>query len=319
MATASWAGLALVCPACRSPLAPDPGGVLCPSCGARYSERDGMLDLRLGRAGAPGFDPHYFSFLAESDRRHFWFKARREVVREALARVIADPEKHRLFDVGCGSGGLLEFLASSGIRVAGACDAYVESLRLVQQRVGAPLVLTDEGRLPPLGAGQTLLGLFDVLEHIDDDEGTLTFLHSVLEPGGILALTVPAHPFLFDEMDVLAHHRRRYRLPDLRRKLERAGFRVERITHFMSPLVAPLLLLRSLGRLFGGQGSASDRRAVELRPLAGLNELLTLLLSAERLLLRRFSLPFGSSILALAVRPPPGAARVHSGSVAEQT
>ena len=220
--------------------------------------------------------------------------------------MVADPEKHRLFDVGCGSGGLLEFLASSGIRVAGACDAYVESLRLVRQRVRAPLVLIDEGRLPPLGAGQTLLGLFDVLEHIDDDEGTLGFLYSVLEPGGVLALTVPAHPFLFDEMDVLAHHRRRYRLPDLRRKLERAGFRVERITHFMSPLVAPLLLLRSLGRLFAGRRSASGRRAVELRPLPGLNELLTFLLSAERLLLRWFSLPFGSSILAMAVRPRRG-------------
>lgn len=309
MATASWAGLALVCPACRTPLAPGLGGVSCPSCGASYVERDGMLDLRVGREGAPGFDPHYFSFLAESDRRHFWFKGRREVVREAVERVIADPEKHRLFDVGCGSGGLLEFLASSGIRVAGACDAYVESLRLVRQRVAAPLVLTDEGRLPPLGAGQTFLGLFDVLEHIDDDEGTLSFLFSVLEPGGILALTVPAHPFLFDEMDVLAHHRRRYRLPDLRRKLEQAGFRVARITHFMSPLVAPLLLLRSLGRLFASRRSAGSRRALELRPLPGLNELLTLLLSAERLLLRFVSLPFGSSILAVAVRPRTSEAR----------
>ncbi|HEY6547157.1 MAG TPA: methyltransferase domain-containing protein [Vicinamibacteria bacterium] len=299
----SWADLALVCPACRAPLFCGPGGASCPSCGARYEVRDGVLDLRVGREGAPGFDPHYFSFLAEYDRRHFWFKGRREVVREALQRVIADPERHRLFDVGCGSGGLLEFLVSQGIRVAGACDAYAESLRLVRQRVDAPLVLTDEGRLPPLGAGQTLLGLFDVLEHIDDDQGTLGFLFSVLEPGGVLALTVPAHPFLFDEMDVLAHHRRRYVRSELRRKLEHAGFRVERITHFMSPLVAPLLVMRSLGRLFGGRRSAGSRRALELRPLPGLNEVLTLLLSVERLLLRFVSLPFGSSILAVAVRP----------------
>jgi SAM-dependent methyltransferase len=313
-ATASWAGLALVCPACRTPLVPGLGGVSCPSCGASYRERDGILDLRVGRAGAPGFDPHYFSFLAESDRRNFWFKGRRELVREAVERVIVDPENHRLFDVGCGSGGLLEFLASSGIRVAGACDAYVESLHLVRQRVAAPLLLTDEGRLPPLGAGQTFLGLFDVLEHIDDDEGTLAFLFSVLEPGGLLALTVPAHPFLFDEMDLLAHHRRRYRLRDLRQKLERAGFRVERITHFMSPLVVPLLLLRFLGRLFAGRSSAPRRRALELRSFPGLNELLAALLVAERLLLRFVSLPFGSSILALAVRPPTGK---DDGSVVE--
>src|SRR4029078_9351796 len=117
------------------------------------------------------------------------------------------------------------------IPLAGACDAYLESLRLVRRLVEAPLARVDAGRLPPLAAGQSLIGLFDVLEHIDDDEGTLLFLASVLEPGGYLALTVPANPFLFDEMDELAHHRRRYRRGDLGKKLEAAGFETVLLTH----------------------------------------------------------------------------------------
>ena len=52
----------------------------------------------------------------------------------------------------------------------------------------------DEGRVPPLGAGYSLVSLFDVLEHIDDDLGTLRHTESILEPGGFLVLTVPAHP-----------------------------------------------------------------------------------------------------------------------------
>jgi 2-polyprenyl-3-methyl-5-hydroxy-6-metoxy-1,4-benzoquinol methylase len=292
-----------VCPACRSSLEAAEGGARCVACPRLYPEHDGILDLRLGSIASPGFDPHYFAFLAESDRRHFWFRARREIIRDAITRVVGDRAKRGLFDVGCGSGGLLQFLAESGVPVVGACDAYPESLRIVRGRVSTPLLLVDEGRLPPLGVGYSLIGLFDVLEHIDDDVETLRFLHSILEPGGHVALTVPAHPFLFDEMDELAHHRRRYKRAELGEKLRAAGFEVKVLTHFMSPLVPPLLLARLLGRLFFGRKRARERRDAELRVSPALNAMLGPVLSVERAVLRHVSLPFGSSILALAARP----------------
>ena len=201
------------------------------------------------------------------------------------------------------SGGLLQFLSKSGVPVAGACDAYAESLRIVRERVKTPLVLVDEGRLPPLGQGYSLVGLFDVLEHIDEDVETLRFLHSVLEPGGHLALTVPAHPFLFDEMDELAHHRRRYRRSELKEKLRAAGFEVKLLTHFMSPLVPPLVLMRALGRAFFGpseRGAATAGRSSS--PFPRSTQALRLVLGLERRLLRYVSLPFGSSIIAVAAR-----------------
>ena len=300
----TWSGLPLVCPTCRAPLEAAEGGARCAVCPRLYGEDDGILDLRLGSTGSPGFDPHYFAFLAESDRKHFWFRARREVIRDTIARVVGDRVGRGLFDMGCGSGGLLQFLAESGVPVAGACDAYPESLRIVRGRVRAPLLLVDEGRLPPLGAGYSLIGLFDVLEHIDKDVETLRFLHSVLEPGGHLALTVPAHPFLFDEMDELAHHRRRYRRSELRDKLRAAGFEVKLLTHFMSPLVPPLVLLRVLGRAVMGRQRAGERRTAELRVFPALNEVLHFVLSLERFALRYVSLPFGSSIIAVAARSP---------------
>jgi SAM-dependent methyltransferase len=303
MSGSSWSGLPLVCPQCRTRLEAAPGGARCSACERLFAEDAGILDLRLGRTASPGFDPHYFAFLAESDRHHFWFRARREVIRDAITRAARDGAARGFFDLGCGSGGLLQYLAESGVRVMGACDAYPESLRIVRGRVGAPLVLVDEGRLPPLGAGYPLVGLFDVLEHIDEDAETLRFLRSILEPGGHLVLTVPAHPFLFDEMDVLAHHRRRYRRRELRDKLEAAGFEVLTLTHFMSPLVPPLVLVRVIGRtLFGGK-PASERRNVELRVFPPVNAVLRLVLAVERLVLRYVSLPFGSSILAVARRP----------------
>jgi SAM-dependent methyltransferase len=298
-----WSGLPLVCPACRSPLEAADSGARCPVCPRLYPEENGILDLRMGSQGAPGFDPHYFAFLAESDRKHFWFRARREVIFDAIAPVVGDGKEGGLFDVGCGSGGLLQYLAERGVRVVGACDAYPQSLRIVRERVRAPLLLVDEGRLPPLGAGYSLLGLFDVLEHIDEDVETLRFLHSILEPGGHLVLTVPAHPFLFDEMDELAHHRRRYRRLELAEKLRAAGFEVKVLTHFMSPLVPLLVLARLLGRLVFGRKRAWERRNAELSVFPALNAALGAVLRVERAVIRRASLPFGSSILALAARP----------------
>jgi SAM-dependent methyltransferase len=265
--------------------------------------RDGVLDLRRGRIGAAGFDPHYFPTLSEIEREHYWFAARRDVVLDAMRAEVPDLVSRALFDVGCGSGGLIAFLAESGIPLAGACDAYPESLALVRERVSAPLLLVDEGRLPPLAHGQSLVGMFDVLEHIDDDKGTLGHLFEVLEPGGFLVLTVPAHPFLFDEMDEIAHHRRRYTRRELRAKLRGAGFAVRRLAHFMSPLV-PLVVVRWAARVFGGRRTAHQRREAELRVVPGLNGLMRAVLRLERPLVSAGGgLPFGTSLVAVVERP----------------
>jgi SAM-dependent methyltransferase len=293
----------LVCPRCRGALAFDAEGATCRSCASRYSRRAGILNLVAGGAGAPGYDPHYFGTLKDVEARHFWFVARARLIRSVLGWCVPDLAQRALFDIGCGSGGLLAYLGATGVPLAGACDAYPESLEIVRHRVQIPLALVDDGPLPPLGPGHSLLGMFDVLEHMDDDVGVLGFLASVLSPGGVLVLTVPAHPFLFDEMDEIAHHRRRYRRSELSRKLVRAGFEIRRITHFMSPLVPPLLLVRGVGRLLSRGDDAHPRRAVEFRVVPVLNGAMRAVLAVERLLLRACSLPFGSSILAVAARP----------------
>jgi len=296
------AGLALLCPRCRGPIEAGGSGAECRGCGSSYPAEDGVLDLRAGRRGAAGYDPHHFPALAAIEGEHFWFVARREVVLGTLRDTVPDLAGRALFDVGCGSGGLLQFLGASGVAIAGACDAYPESLALVRRKVAVPLLLVDEGRLPPLGPGYSLLSLFDVLEHIDDDVGTLRFLRDVLDPGGVLVLTVPAHPFLFDEMDRIARHRRRYRRSELGDKLRAAGFRVLRLSHFMAPLV-PLVALRWLLGALPGRPGAVARRQVELGVTPMLNGLARAVLRLERPLVRAGVLPFGSSLVAVATRP----------------
>jgi SAM-dependent methyltransferase len=293
----------LVCPHCRDGLTVVAGGARCRTCARDYPERDGILRLTTGSHGPPGYDPHHFQLLASVEERHFWFVARRELILDVLRRTVPDLERRPLFDIGCGSGGLLAFLAAAGVPLAGACDAYLESLNIVRGKVTAPLFLVDEGRLPPLGPGQGMVGLFDVLEHLDDDLGTLRWIQSVLDPGGVLVLTVPAHPFLFGAMDRLAHHRRRYRRQDLAGKLVTAGFQIRVLTHFMAPLFPLLVVRRWLGEKLRSRGK-TERLGTEFAVVPGLNGLLRVILRLERFMIRALSMPFGSSILAVVTRPP---------------
>lgn len=306
MSEGSWRGLALVCPACRGEIEELGAGARCLGCGRDFRGVDGILDMTLGRSGGAGFDPHYYAPLCEIEDRHFWFVSRRKVLLATMRRAIPDLGKRSLFDVGCGTGSLLEFFARRGVNVAGACDAYRESLQLVRRRLDVPLVLVDEGRLAPLGEGLSLVGMFDVLEHIDDDLGTLQGILRALEPGGTLVLSVPAHPALFGGMDAAAYHRRRYSRRELKKKLENAGFEIRAISHFMMLLAPVLLAARWLERIRRPRNPSHSVAGGEFRVIPIVNSLLEVGLAIERGLMALVPLPFGSSLVAVAARPRAG-------------
>jgi hypothetical protein len=155
--------------------------------------------------------------------------------------------------------------------------------------------------------------MFDVLEHLDDDAGAVRWAASVLEPGGIFALTVPAHPFLYDEMDRLAFHRRRYTRAVLGDLLATAGFEIRVLTYVMSLLVPLLLLVRGVGSLLAPIWTPAARRGAELRAHPIANKVLLAALRRERRLRSGRDLPFGLSLLAVAARPVATAAGDGSG------
>ena len=90
------------------------------------------------------------------------------------------------------------------------------------------------------------IGLFDVVEHIEDDVRFLRHLHHLLEPGGMLYLTVPAYNFLWSGADISAGHYRRYTLRALKETLKSAGFEVAFDTYFFHALPMTIFFFRSL-------------------------------------------------------------------------
>jgi glycosyltransferase involved in cell wall biosynthesis len=72
----------------------------------------------------------------------------------------------------------------------------------------------------------------NVLEHIEDDMQGLRNIHSALRPGGRAIVLVPHGQEIFGSLDEALGHYRRYSHEELKKKMEAAGFHVERVLDF---------------------------------------------------------------------------------------
>jgi SAM-dependent methyltransferase len=77
--------------------------------------------------------------------------------------------------------------------------------------------------------------LVNVLEHIGDDAGFARDAWDSLRPGGVLAIFVPALPFLYGSLDRAFDHRRRYTRASMKDLLADAGFEVRHLRYMNLP------------------------------------------------------------------------------------
>lgn len=238
-------------------------------------------------------DRAIYDRMAEIDGEHWWFAARRAIVMRLIDAQTALPAQARILEVGAGTGSNLAMLQGYG-RVD-AIEPDDTARALASRRSGIEVV---GGFLPhgvTLEDGRyDLIVLLDVLEHIEDDHGTLRFLASKLAPGGRMVLTVPAAPWMWSAHDRVHHHKRRYTARTLRAAFRAGGFRVRHMSHFNSLLFPLIAAVRILHRLIGRDSSD------EAMPAPPVNALLRHVFAAERFLVARGSLPFGVSLLAVA-------------------
>lgn len=240
-------------------------------------------------------DPRMLERIGEVDRTHWWFVVRRRIVLDAIARCTGEPD--RVLEVGCGPEGVLGDLGRlfpdaevSGVEPSETAAAIARS---------RGLTVTDGSfeRLPAEDGSVGLAVALDVLEHCADDRAALAEAARVLRPGAPLVLAVPALPALWSAHDEVNEHRRRYTRSSLAAAIEGAGLRVERLTYFNTLLLPVGWIHRRLTR---AEAAHDDAVRVPARPL---NAALRAVFGLERPWLRRFDLPIGMSLLAVARRP----------------
>lgn len=247
-------------------------------------------------------EPEEYVSIAEQEGHHWWYVGMRRIVASFL-ETVASSNVHgrgwRILDAGCGPGGTSRSLRQWGTVVG--LDFAEEAVRLAQSGGGMAVVRGSVTALPFRSASFDLVTSFDVLYHVGvvDDGEALSEMARVLRPGGWLLVRVPAFEFLRTGHDVIVHTARRYRAPRLRASVEGAGLNVVRMS-YANTLLFPVAVLRALRERV--LRPAEARSAVQPVP-APLNAVLKGLLQAEAWWLRRWSFPFGVSLLCLAQKP----------------
>lgn len=227
--------------------------------------------------------------------RHWWWVARRMILARVMDRLIGTAPGRHVLEVGCSTGSNLPMLQRYGkVRAIEMHGPAVEFCRRHH-----PDIRVDQAAIPdPLDDRFDIICLFDVLEHILDDRLALGWIDDHLAPGGMMFLTVPAHPFLWSRHDEVAHHHRRYTMGTLL-PLVTQRFDLRYATHFNTHLFPAIAMARLIQRLLRLPGGEVDKAAGGAGPV---NAVLKAVFASERLWLPAVRLPFGVSIFAAAAK-----------------
>ena len=234
-----------------------------------------------------------YEAMAEHDERHWWYRARREVLAALIRRKVALPKDARLLEIGCGTGHNLEMLGQFGSVDALEVDDVARSM--AEKRLGHKVLSAPLPELAGVADDRyDLVAALDVIEHIPNDKAALEGIARVLKPGGKLLATVPAHQWMWSAHDVVNHHQRRYSKAAFRQLIDQSPLRLESIGYFNS-LLFPVALAERLASKVTGKEDANLAP-----PAEPLNQALERVFAVERRLIGRVPLPVGLSLFAVA-------------------
>jgi SAM-dependent methyltransferase len=238
---------------------------------------------------------HTYPIMFRVEQSHWWYAGRRKILASFIEDICSrvTDRRPRILDVGCGTGANLLMLSKFGD--AEGVDVSEDALAFCRERGLENVKLGAAEQLPYEDGTFDLVTALDVVEHLDDDLAGLREMRRVLRPGGRVLLFVPTFMFLWGLQDDVSNHRRRYRMPELGRVLEQAGFEIERTTYANITFFMPILAMRKLMRLTGIKAESENNINV-----SALNGVLARMLGAESLLLRYANIPFGVSGLCVA-------------------
>jgi dolichyl-phosphate beta-glucosyltransferase len=259
--------------------------------------RDTFRVVRRVRRGAiqpPGVpDAVAMRLMTGAEDEHWWHVAKRRLV---IAQLQTSQPPRRCLDIGCGGGAMLVDAAPFGPVVG--TDLSVHALAHARSRGLRALVRSEAAAVPLAGGTFATVLALDVSEHQAQPERLLAEIARVLVPGGRLIVTVPAFQWMWSYADDVLGHYRRYNRQQLIDELTAAGFTVRRASYFHSWLL-PVAWVVRVGRDLVGRSASADDSA-----LPGVfNRALLAICAFERRLIRKRSLPFGLSVLAIAEKP----------------
>ena len=193
---------------------------------------------------------------------HFWIQRRFRVLQSLADESIQ--KAGEMAEIGCGNGLLQKQIEIGYQRSVTGLDLNEYALKRnvsTRSRVCCYDILD---RNPNLAGAFDLIFLFDVLEHIENEDAFLNAALFHLAAGGKVIINVPAGPWAFSAYDRAAGHVRRYLVGSLRNTAQRNALDVTAWTYWGLPLV-PTLAIRKIWLSFNRDQNSTIRTGFDSR------------------------------------------------------
>lgn len=226
------------------------------------------------------YNSSHYQTISKIESKHFWFRARGQMLTALINRFIPEKQRGSFLEIGCGTGIVLSQLQALGFDATGL-DVNTAAITYAKKRCPGAKLIRQSIYSFKSPVRFRAIGAFDVLEHQTRDTEFLKACYGLLEENGMLFLTVPAGMWLWNRIDELSGHKRRYEEKELREKLMKAGFTVEFCNYWNVVLTLPWYMLY---RAYTMRQKPSSTIEVYLKmPHALLNRVLLFFLQLEEL------------------------------------
>jgi SAM-dependent methyltransferase len=197
-----------------------------------------------------------YNLVFEIEDKSYWFKHRNEVIKTIMLKYSFSKN---FADIGGGNGFQVKYLQES---------LPSKNIFLIEPSLSGCLNAKKRGvkniysmffqEFPFEKLEVNAVGLFDVIEHIEDDTAFLKEISNKLESGSLFFITVPAYKWLWSDMDVYSEHFRRYDSNKIKELAKSANLEIIHNGKFFFYLPIITLLFRVLPDLFSSRKKDLD-------------------------------------------------------------
>lgn len=241
-----------------------------------------------------------YKIISDVQEDHWWWLGRQNIIEDLIQKRIPTSNKLKIADVGCGYGANIPMLKKYG-HVTGL-DTSKDAIDSIKKRWPSEVDALVWQSPENISRQFDLMVFADVLEHIPDDKATADWIFRHLKKGGHVLVTVPAHRFFWTQMDVVVHHCRRYERNELI-DLFKSSFKIIHFSFYNFILFPIKLGFLVFDRIKRRLYPKAELRSYNNIPSAPINWLFKKILSIESPIVKRFSVPYGISMILLAQRP----------------
>lgn len=247
------------------------------------------------------FQKEGFELLHKIEENNFWFKSRNRIISRLFEKYLGTKEKKDVMEIGCGTGFVLKGLSKfENYKLTGA-EIHLEGLKFAKKRLSDVEFIQLDATNLPFENDFDAIGIFDVIEHIDEDELVLKNIFKALRSNGKIFITVPQHQFMWSRADDIAFHKRRYSKKELTDKVRKQGFKIEYVGSFVTSLFPVMFLSRMLQRSKINEDNTDINKYHEFRISPVVNKIFEKFMKIDEIFINSgSSLPFGGSLILVA-------------------